>query len=59
MRKRLSTPSPQAGTLHAEDYCAAAMLSLLFVRETRNISLDDLDSKMMPVSDLKAEEAVP
>jgi MFS transporter, MHS family, shikimate and dehydroshikimate transport protein len=40
-------------------YCAAAMLSLLFMRETRNISLDDLDRKMMPVSDLKAEEAVP
>lgn len=33
-------------------YCAAAMLSLLFMRETRNLSIEDLDPELNPVSDL-------
>ncbi len=40
-------------------YCAAAMLSLLFIREPRNISIEDLDLKVIPVSDLSSEKAIP
>lgn len=34
-------------------YCAAAMLALLFMRETQNLSIEDLDMELNPVSDLK------
>jgi MFS family permease len=39
-------------------YCAAAMLSLLLMQETRSISIEDLDLKAPPVSDLRAEKVV-
>ncbi len=39
-------------------YCAAAMLSLLFMRETRNLSIDDFDRMVVPVGiELGAEAA--
>ena len=40
-------------------YCAAAGLSLLFMRKTRNMSIEDLDVKPTPVYDLRAEKAIP
>jgi MFS transporter, MHS family, shikimate and dehydroshikimate transport protein len=36
-------------------YCAAAMLALLFVRETRDLTMEDLDQEARPVADLRAE----
>jgi MFS family permease len=33
-------------------YCTAAVLALLFMRETRNVSIEDLDLELNPVSDL-------
>lgn len=38
-------------------YCAAAILALVFMRETRNISIDDLNLKVTPVSDLSPKKA--
>jgi MFS transporter, MHS family, shikimate and dehydroshikimate transport protein len=41
-------------------YCAAAMLALLFIRETRDVSLEDLDQdKPGSVSGARAEKAFP
>jgi len=33
-------------------YCAVAMLALLLMRETRNVSIEELDLELNPVSDL-------
>jgi MFS family permease len=38
-------------------YCAAAMLSLFFIRETRDLTMHDLDLEARPVSDVRAEKA--
>jgi MFS transporter, MHS family, shikimate and dehydroshikimate transport protein len=35
-------------------YCVAAMLSLLFVRETRNVSLENLDRESVAASEVKS-----
>jgi MFS family permease len=40
-------------------YCAAAMLSLFFIRETQNVTLEDLDSEARPLSEVTAGRAVP
>jgi hypothetical protein len=40
-------------------YCAAAMLSLLFIRETRDVTMENLDQEAGPVSDVRAEKALP
>jgi len=40
-------------------YCAAAMLSLLFIRETRGLTIEDLDQEARPVSDVRGEIALP
>jgi MFS family permease len=39
-------------------YCVAAMLALLFIRETRDVNLDDLDqAELRPVLEAKAKSA--
>jgi hypothetical protein len=40
-------------------YCAAAMLSLLLIRETRDLTMEDLDQEARPVSDVRGERALP
>jgi MHS family shikimate/dehydroshikimate transporter-like MFS transporter len=40
-------------------YCAAPMLSLLFIRETRDVTMEDLDREARPVPDARAEKAFP
>jgi hypothetical protein len=40
-------------------YCAAAMLSLLFIRETRDVTMENLDQEVDPVSEVRAEKALP
>lgn len=41
-------------------YCVAAMLSLLFIRETRDLSLEDLDQdEPLPMPQGKVEKAFP
>jgi hypothetical protein len=42
-------------------YCVVAMLALLFIRETRDVKLSDLDQAEagLPASHLRTQEVVP
>jgi hypothetical protein len=35
------------------------MLALLFIRETRDVTMENLDQEAGPVSDVRAEKALP